>query len=143
VRRLEHVRRADQVHPHRAHGALQHRVDARDRGEVDDVRRARGQLPHQRQVEHVAFDEAEVLVLGEIGPRQRVPVQVVEHHDLVLGDEPPRERGADEARTARHQNPFPAEHDRPVYPRSKRALGPSPNALHTALQAAPWAKLGP
>ena len=82
------------------------------------MRGARGQLAQQRQVEHVALDEAQVLVLGEIGAGQRVAVQVVEHDDLVLGHEPPRERGADEARAAGHQDLLPAQsHDRPVYPR--------------------------
>ena len=81
------------------------------------MRRARGQLAQQRQVEHVALDEAQVLVLGEIGAGQRVAVQVVEHDDLVLGHEPPRERGADEARAARSsESSSRSEHDRPVYP---------------------------
>ena len=58
----------------------------------------------QREVEHVALDEAEVRVLGEIGAGERVAVQVVEDHDLVLLDEAARERGADEARPARHED---------------------------------------
>ena len=76
------------------------------------MRGARGQLAQQRQVEHVALDEAQVLVLGEVGAGQRVAVQVVEDDDLVLRHEPPRERGADEARAARHEDLLPAQsHD--------------------------------
>ena len=49
------------------------------------------ELAHEREVEHVALDEAEVRVLGEVGAGERVAVQVVEDHDLVLVDEAPRE----------------------------------------------------
>ena len=43
-RRLEHVVGADHVHAHRPHRALEHGVDAGDRGAVDDVRRAAREL---------------------------------------------------------------------------------------------------
>jgi len=123
VHGLEHVRRAEQVDAHRPHRALQHRVDARDGGEVDDVGGTRAQLAQQRQVEHVALDEAQVLVLRQVGPGQRVAVQVVEHHDLVLGHQPTRERGADEARPAGHEDFLPCQsHDGPVYPRDSATL---------------------
>jgi hypothetical protein len=123
LRCLEHVRGAEQIHSHRPHRALQHRVDARDRRQVDDVRGACGQLAQQRQVEHVALDEAQVLVLGQVGAGQRVAVQVVEHDDLVLRHETTREGGTDEARTARHEDLLAAQsHDRPVYPRDSAKL---------------------
>ena len=41
-----------------------------------------------RQVEHVARHEAEVRVLAELGPRERIAVEVVERDDLVVVDEP-------------------------------------------------------
>ena len=79
---------------------------------MDDVSRPFRQLTHEREVEHVPLDEAQVRVLGEVGTSQRVAVQVVEDHELVLLDELPRERRADEARPARHQDLFPAQsHD--------------------------------
>ena len=45
---------------------------------VDDVRRPARGLGQRRRVEDVALDEAEVRVLGELGPGERVAVQVVE-----------------------------------------------------------------
>ncbi len=86
-RGLEHVVRADHVHAHRAHGALEHRVDAGDRRAVDDVRRALRELAHGVGVEDVGLVEREVRMLGEIGRRERVAMKVVERDDLVLVDE--------------------------------------------------------
>ena len=59
-RRLERVVRADEVHPHRAHRALDDRVDACDRGRVHEVRRALQHVGEERRVEDVALDEGEV-----------------------------------------------------------------------------------
>ena len=67
-RRLEHVVGADQVHAHRPHRALEHGVDAGDRGAVDDVRRAA--RSSTARVEDVAL-EVEVRVLGEVGAAAR------------------------------------------------------------------------
>ena len=75
---LEHVVRADHVHAHRAHRALEHGVDARDRCAVDDVRRAGGELLHRLGVEDVALVEGEVRVLAEICRREGVAVEVVD-----------------------------------------------------------------
>ena len=123
VRGLEHVEGAHQVDAHRPHGALEHLVDARDRGHVDDVRGPRRELAHERQIEHVALHEAQVRVLREIGPGEGVAVQVVEDHDLVLLDQPPRQRGADEPRAAGHEDLFPAQsHDGAVYRGPRRRL---------------------
>ena len=47
-RRLEHVVGADHVDAHRPHRALEHGVDAGDRGAVDDVRRAARELADRR-----------------------------------------------------------------------------------------------
>ena len=54
-RRLERVVGADDVDAHRAHRALDHGVDAGDRGAVDDVRRALRELGQALGVEHVAL----------------------------------------------------------------------------------------
>ena len=54
----------------------------------------------QLRVEDVALVEREVRVVGELGARERVPVQVVDRDDLVLLDEPARERRRDEARAS-------------------------------------------
>src|SRR5205823_1588100 len=53
--------------------------------------------------------EGEVRVLCEVGPRDRVPVQVVERDDLVVVDEPPRERRRDEPGAARHEDALAAQ----------------------------------
>jgi hypothetical protein len=79
---------------------------------VDDVRRAPCRLRHDLRVEHVAVHEAEVRVVGQFGAAERVAVQVVEGDDLVVVDEPPRERGADEARAAGDQDPLTGERHR-------------------------------
>ena len=54
-RRLERVVGADHVHAHRPHRALEHGLDAGDRGAVDEVRRAAGELREPRAVEDVAW----------------------------------------------------------------------------------------
>ena len=105
-RRLEHVVGADQVHAHRAHRALEHGVDARDRRAVDDVRHALRELLHEIRVEDVALMEAQVRVLGEVGSGEGVAVQVVDRDDLVRVDEPARKRRADEPRAAGDQDPL-------------------------------------
>ena len=85
---------------------------------MNDVRGAGAELADEREVEHVTLDEAEVRVLGKVGAGERVAVQIVEDHDLVLLDEAPRERRADEACPARHEDLFPAQrHDGGVYRR--------------------------
>ena len=61
------------------------------------------------QVEHVALDEVEVRVVAEVGAREGVAMEVVERDHLVVVDEPPRERRADEAGSARDQDPLAAQ----------------------------------
>ena len=100
-RRLEHVVRADHVHAHRPHGALEHRVHAGDRRAVDDVRRAGERSPRAASASSTSpCDEREVRVVGERRAAERVAVEVVDGDDLVVVDEPPRERRADESRAA-------------------------------------------
>ena len=70
---------------------------------------ARGELPDPREVEHVALLEREVRVLRQLRPGQRVAVEVVHRHHLVLVDEPARERRADEARPARDEDSLAAQ----------------------------------
>ena len=94
--RLEDVVRADHVDAHRPDRALEDRVDAGDPRAVDDVRRSAHELHEVIQVEHVRLDEREVRMLAEVEPGQRIAMQVVERDDLVLVDEPPRERRPDE-----------------------------------------------
>ena len=89
-------------------GLVEHGVDAGDPGGVDDVRAARGELGEPVEIEDVALDEAEVRVVGELGARQRVAVEVVDRDHLVLVDEPARERRADEAGAARDQDALSA-----------------------------------
>ena len=108
-RRLEHVVRADQVDAHRAHRALEHGVDAGDRRAVDDVRRAGRELAHRVRVEDVGLVEREVRMVGEIGRRERVAVEVVERDDLVVVDERAGERRRDEARAARDEDALPLQ----------------------------------
>src|ERR671937_544698 len=97
-------------------GAREGRLDERangaagDRGRVDDVRRAAGELADRLGVEHVALDEGQVRVLGELGARERVAVEVVEGDDLVVVDEPPGEGGRDEAGSAGDEDPLPSQH---------------------------------
>src|SRR5205085_5336666 len=89
--------------------ALEDGVDACDRGRVNDVRRAAGELADRLGLEDVALDEGQVRVLGELGARERVAVEVVEGDDLVLVDEAAREGGRDEAGPAGDEDPFPLE----------------------------------
>ena len=84
-RGLERVVGADHVHAHRAHRALEHRLDAGDRGAVDEVRRAARELLQLLAVEDVALVEREVRVVGELGAGERVAVEVVDGDDLVVG----------------------------------------------------------
>ena len=105
-RRLERVVRADDVHAHRPDGAGEHGVDAGDPRRVDDVRAARGELREPLRVEHVSLDEAEVRMLGQLGSRERVAVEVVHGDDLVGVDEPRGERRADEPRPAGDEHPL-------------------------------------
>jgi hypothetical protein len=104
VRGLEHVVRADQVHAHRPHRALEHCVHASDSGHVHDCVGAFCELAHERRVEDVALDEGQVRMVGQHRARQRVPVEVVEDDQLVLLDKPPRERRADESGAARDED---------------------------------------
>ena len=60
-------------------------------------------------VEHVAFDEREVRVLDERGAAERVAVEVVHRDDLVVVDEPARQRRADESRAARDDDTLSAQ----------------------------------
>ncbi len=60
-------------------------------------------------VEHVPLDEREVRMLGEGRAAERVAVEVVERDDLVLVDEPARERRADEAGAARDDDALSAQ----------------------------------
>ena len=102
--RLERVVGADHVHPHRAHRAREHGVDARDPGGVDDVGASRGELGEPVEIEDVPLDEAEVGMPDELGARERVAVQVVDSNHLVRGHELLRERRPDEAGAARDQD---------------------------------------
>ena len=124
-RRFERVERADHVHAHHAHGALQHRVDAGDRSAMDEVRGADCCLTQGLRVEDVAAHEREVRMRAELGLRQRVAMEVVERDDGVLVDELLRERRADEPGAARDEDPFALQHPRkvsrrPVTRRSRR-----------------------
>ena len=90
-------------------GLSTHRVDAGDRRAVDDVRRALRELAHELGVEDVALDEGQVRVVGDLRRVERVAVEVVERDDLVVVDEPARERRGDEARAARDEDPLAAQ----------------------------------
>ena len=68
----------------------------------EDVRQSIG-------VENVALDEREVRMLGEIRASERVAVEVVDRDDLVLVDEPPRKRRADEPGAAGDDDPLPGQ----------------------------------
>ena len=63
-------------------------------------------------VEDVALVEREVRVVGEVGARERVAVEVVERDDLVPVDELARERRADEAGAAGDEDPLALEPSR-------------------------------
>ena len=64
-------------------------------------------------IEDVALDERQVRVLREVRAAERVAVEVVVGDDLVVVDEPPRERRADEAGAARDQDPLAAQSHAP------------------------------
>ena len=107
---LEHVVRADHVHAHRPDRALEDGVDARDRRAVDEVGRTARELVHRLRVEDVGLVEREVRVLGERRARERVAVEVVRRDDLVLVDEPLRERRSDEPGAAGDEDALALEH---------------------------------
>jgi hypothetical protein len=109
-RGLERVVGAHDVDAHRAHRALANRVDAGDRGAMDDVRRPAGERGDRIEVEHVGLVEGEVRVVRERRARERVAVQVVERDDLVPVDELTRERRRDEARAAGDEDPLVLQH---------------------------------
>ena len=67
-RGLERVVRADHVDAHRAHRALEHRVDAGDRGAVDEVRRAARRVDTARRRRGCRPGQLEVRVVGEVVP---------------------------------------------------------------------------
>ena len=99
TRRLEHVVGADHVDAHRAHRALEHRVDAGDRRAVDDVRRALRELARaprrraRRPGGSVKFG-CSASSVAESASRWRLSSAITSF----CVDEPPRERRRDEAR---------------------------------------------
>jgi len=112
ARGVEHVRRADQIHPHGGGGALDDRVDAGDRGEVHDhvglgVGHRRGK---RRGVEHVAAHHGEARMRRPCALRERVAAEVVEGDDAIGVDEASDERRADEPRAAGQKDGFPFQH---------------------------------
>jgi hypothetical protein len=111
-RGLECVVGADQVHAHRANGALAHRVDAGDRGHVDEVRGALCDRAEEGGVHDVALVEGEVGMLHQLRLGESVTVEVVDRDNLVLIDKPPGERSSDETGAARHYDALSGErHD--------------------------------
>jgi hypothetical protein len=108
-RRLEGVVGADQVHAHRPHRALAHRVDACDRRQVDDVRGPVCDARDQLRVQDVALVEREVGMPLQLRPGQCVAVEVVDGDDLVLVHQAPGEGRADEAGAARHHDALSCE----------------------------------
>ena len=86
-RGLEGVVGADHVHAHHPHRALEHRLDARDRGAVHEVRGAGGELLQPLAVEDVRLVEREVRMRREVGAGEGVAVEVVDGDDLVAVDE--------------------------------------------------------
>jgi hypothetical protein len=74
-----------------------------------DVGRAVCELEHRIAVEHVSLVQLEVRMLGQLGPRQRFAVEVVHRRHVVPVDEPPGQRGADEAGAAGDQDAFAAD----------------------------------
>ena len=82
-RGLERVVGADHVHAHRAHRALEHGVDAGDRGAVDEVRRARARAPSAARASRTsAWMELKFGWSASVGARERVAVEVVDGDDL-------------------------------------------------------------
>ena len=80
---------------------------------MDDVRRPARELGDRVEVEDVRLVEREVRMLGERRAGERVAVEVVERDDLVVVDKPARERRADEACSAGHEDPFPLQRHAP------------------------------
>ena len=103
---LEGVVGADHVDAHRADWAREHGVDSGDPRRVDEVRAAGRELREPVEVEDVALGEAEVRVVGEVGPGERVAMEVVDRDDLVRVDEPGRERRPDEPGAAGDEDPL-------------------------------------
>jgi hypothetical protein len=76
---------------------------------VNDVGRAVCELEHRVGVEHVSLVQLEVRMLAQVGAREGVAVQVVHRRHVVPIDEPPGQRGADEAGAAGDQDAFTAD----------------------------------
>ena len=140
-RRLERVVGADHVHAHRPHRALDHGVDAGDRGAVDDVRRAARELGSALGVEHVPLVEARSSGARRAacrrarrgaGCRPRRPGSL---------DEPAGERRADEARPARDEDAlFLVSHTRgslATPSRARSSSSPSPPSRSRGAAAPP------
>ena len=77
------------------------------------MRRSARELGDGVEVEDVRLVEREVRMLRESRPGERVAVQVVERDDLVVVDQPARERRADEACSTGHEDPFPLQRHAP------------------------------
>src|SRR5688572_15247135 len=103
-RRLYDLVRAEQVDLHGPDRAAIDGIDAGDRRAVDHDRAAVNRLADGLEVEHVALDERQVLVPLEVGELQRVAMQVVEHHHVVVVDELRHEVRADEPGAAGDEN---------------------------------------
>jgi hypothetical protein len=71
---------------------------------VHDVSGTADRLPDSLRVEDIGLDEGEVPVAAELASGERVPVKIVEEDDLVVVDEPARERGSDETGAASEHN---------------------------------------
>ena len=71
--------------------------------------RAGGELLDRVGVEDVGLVEIEVRMVGEIGRRESVAVEIVERDDLVLVDEGACERRRDEARAAGNEDALPLQ----------------------------------
>ena len=99
-RGFDHLVRAEQVHFHRPHRAAVHCVDTGDGSAMDDEAAAVDRLADRVVVQHVALDEGEVLVAFEVRKLQRVAMQIVEDHHLIVVDELGDKVRADEAGAA-------------------------------------------
>ena len=69
----------------------------------------RAALVQRLRVEDVALDQLEVRMVGELGPDERVAVEVVERDHGVRVDELARQRRADEAGAAGDEDPLALE----------------------------------
>ena len=127
-RRLERVVGADHVHPHRPHRALEHRLDAGDRGAVDEVRRAVREL-HQlhprrgRPPGGASKFGCSARSVPVSASRCRLSTATI----AVALDELPGERRRDEAGAAGDEDPLTLEHAGEAYVRPVRA-GAGPGA---------------